>query len=97
MHLVHLTLISRTRRTHHEDFREMIESVSEDGDGLEHVSVHRRADADPILGLFLRSQQLRDAEHTAEQLWGRATRTYAELAEYQLFKCQAPPTDDFWP
>ncbi|WP_157982418.1 hypothetical protein [Nocardiopsis sp. FIRDI 009] len=75
----------------------MVERTAESGEGLEHVSVHRRSDTDPTIGLFLRSRSLRDAEHTAARIWHRTVETYPELLEYQLFRCEAPLIDDILP
>ncbi|WP_152486402.1 hypothetical protein [Nocardiopsis lucentensis] len=64
---------------------------------MEHVSVHRRVDTDPTIGLFLRSRSLADAEHTAARIWHRTTGTHPELDEYQLFRCEVPLIDGILP
>ncbi|WP_155988809.1 hypothetical protein [Nocardiopsis sp. CNT312] len=75
----------------------MIKSASEPGDGLEHISVHQRTGADPVIGLFLRSHSLDDTERTASRLWHRTVKNHSELGEYQLFRCEVPLIDDPFP
>ncbi|MFV2197081.1 hypothetical protein [Nocardiopsis sp. LOL_012] len=97
MYLVHLTFLSPQHKRFPCDIREMIESASEPGDGLEHISVHQRAGADPVIGLFLRSHSLDDTERTASRLWRRTVEIHCELREYQLFRCEVPLIDDTFP
>lgn len=97
MYLVHLSFLPPVRGRFSDKAKEMIRSVAAPGDGLEHITVHRRRGTDPVVGLFLRSRSLTEAENTASLLWHRAVEAHPELREYQLFRCEAPLVEDGCP
>jgi hypothetical protein len=100
MYLVQLSFLSSAGGLRFPNgIREMMYAVARFEDGLEHVSVVERSDADPVIGLFLRAPCLERAERTAVLLWFRAVEHHPGLAAHQLFRAEMPLIDDGgeWP
>ncbi|GAA3071784.1 hypothetical protein GCM10017562_43960 [Streptomyces roseofulvus] len=60
------------------------------GERVEHVAVHADALPHPVIGLYLLSERLQDAEATARAVCLRALLNCPELSGWTLLRAQAP-------
>ncbi|MEU9036370.1 hypothetical protein AB0D45_15905 [Streptomyces sp. NPDC048352] len=72
------------------DTRALVSGQALPEERLEHVSVHAHALPHPVLGLYLRSDRLPEAEAAARTVCLRALLNCPELSGWTLLECQAP-------
>ncbi len=61
-----------------------------DGDRIEHVTLHPAARPDPVVGLYLSTRGLFEAERQAAWLLERTLRRHRELLGWDLVRAEAP-------
>ncbi|MFE6223899.1 hypothetical protein [Streptomyces sp. NPDC057854] len=67
------------------------------GERVEHVAVHADALPHPVLGLYVLSGRLQDAEATARAVCRRALLNCPQLDGWTLLRAQAPLLAPFFP
>ncbi|MFD7937748.1 hypothetical protein ACFV4T_24965 [Streptomyces sp. NPDC059755] len=82
MYLIHVRLRAPAEESARPDLAAIISSCAEEGDGLEHVSVHAHAGEGLTLGLFLLADSLATAEDSAARLSRRAVEQHPDLLGY---------------
>lgn len=115
MYLIHLALEPRCRGGHGDsdhggvdgrrggslpaDTQAALAGCADETDALEHVTVHRSDPARPVVGFFLRSPCLEEAEAAAERLWRRAARVRPDLGDWHVRRSESPlfVPDAGWP
>ncbi|MFD7988403.1 hypothetical protein ACFV4M_34225 [Kitasatospora indigofera] len=96
MYLVHARLRAPAGAELHASAGSLLRAFAVPADGLEHVAVHPRAEPDPVLGLYLLSPSLEEAEACAARLCRRAFDTLPRLAGWQLLSARAPMVTPFY-
>ncbi|MEU3063381.1 hypothetical protein AB0P12_25965 [Streptomyces subrutilus] len=63
-----------------------------------HVSVHPDPPAHPVIGLYLHTESLAEAEAAARRLWHHLHHAHHPLAAWTLLRAEAPlhPYSDPW-
>ncbi|WPO69799.1 MULTISPECIES: hypothetical protein [unclassified Streptomyces] len=61
-----------------------------DADRVEHVSVHAEAQPCPVVGVYVQTSTLEEAEATAQLAWARAVVTHPPLARWELLSAEVP-------
>lgn len=58
--------------------------------GLEHVIVHSMNHSAPVIGVYIRSATLEEAEALAEDIWWRSCGTCRSLRRWTLVRAEVP-------
>ncbi|MGW6058577.1 hypothetical protein [Streptomyces sp. NPDC055189] len=66
------------------------------GAGLEHVAVHLRSGAHPVIGVYVRAATLQAAEAVTEDAWWRASATDRSLSAWVPLRVEVPLLPE-WP
>jgi hypothetical protein len=56
---------------------------------VEHVSVHPDAEPDPVIGVYLLTERMAEAEESARALCARAVITLAPLRGWSVLRAEA--------
>lgn len=89
MYLIHAQLVSESGDLVPADTAELVMRYARPADLLEHVELHPDAAPGPVLGLFLLSASLGEAESAAATLCSRALEGCRELWGFRLLSCRA--------
>jgi hypothetical protein len=84
MHLIHVRLSAPVGAPERTDMAAIISSYAEEGDGLEHISVHPEPPQGVTLGFFLLAASLAGAEDSAVRLTRRALEGHPGLRGYRV-------------
>ena len=90
MYLVHVRLRSPRDRALPEQTGAWVREAAGRDDGVEHVSVHRHARPDPVLGVYVMADFLEAAEKVAAAVCVRALRLRPELRAWAVLDGQVP-------
>ncbi|QKW53055.1 hypothetical protein [Streptomyces buecherae] len=90
MYLVHAHLTAALGAAVPDDAAALITGCAGAGEAVEHVVVHRVADSNLVVGVFLLAPSLRAAEGVAEAVCRRALATYERLGGLTFDGCQVP-------
>jgi hypothetical protein len=84
MYLIHVRLRAPVGALERPDMAAIISSYAEEGDGLEHISVHPQLPEGVTLGFFLLAASLAGAEGSAVRLARRALEGHSGLRGYRV-------------
>ncbi|MFI2213989.1 hypothetical protein [Streptomyces sp. NPDC020141] len=99
MYLIHLALEHREHgRSLPDDVREVLVACAAESDALEHVTVHGAECSRQVIGLFLGTAGLAEAEAATARIWRRAVARDPRLRRWELRRAEAPllRPDDGW-
>ncbi|MDN3294959.1 hypothetical protein QWM81_13030 [Streptomyces ficellus] len=93
MYLIHAQLAAVSSETLPENAADAVMQCALPEESVEHVAAHPWAASGPVLGLFLLSASLAEAERSAHAVCTRALKTAGEFQGFRLITCQAalPP------
>ncbi|MDH6132927.1 hypothetical protein P3T37_002313 [Kitasatospora sp. MAA4] len=89
MYLIHAQFAADSGAVFPEGAEDIARRCARPADRLEHVVLHPDAVGGAVLGLFLLSASLAEAEQTARDLSVRALETSPELLGFRLLSCRA--------
>jgi hypothetical protein len=90
MYLVHVRLRGALGRALPEQTGSWVRAAAGLDDGVEHVSVHRNARPDPVLGVYVIADFLEAAERVAAAVCARALRLRPELRAWAVLEGRVP-------
>ncbi|MFE4960503.1 hypothetical protein ACFRCW_42865 [Streptomyces sp. NPDC056653] len=91
MFLIHVRLAADNQAPLPDEVADIVRQCARVEDRLEHVSPHPEASQGPVLGLYLLSRTVEEAELTAVSVCTRALQTSQRLRHFRLLACNAAP------
>lgn len=96
MYLVHAALRPGQGSRLPPDLAAHIRSLARPHEAVEHVSVHPDAKPDPVIGIYLLTERMAEAEENARALCGRAVAALAALQGWSVLRVEVPLITPFY-